>query len=300
VVRLAEVLPEAGFAQRLATDLTPLIADDRLWLFVHVAPDEHDAFTEAASDLRLQLKTVEQIPVCVLTLVDEHVHTVRRAYLNPSRSADGPILERLGRDFAATVVVVDDARRLLRSYRLEAPRTANAKLLLERTEHLSSCPPERWTAAASACRDAPPPIAARKHPFVMHEEAKTAAEALERLRELECWSAPERMDEALLELSVPRTALELARRRVIADALRFGLAPSDPLVDQAVDFGLARDPQSLVKALCERFDDIVPAASEHGLQELDVEANRAALERLCTTHGTSTKRDLSCTMEHSG
>ena len=102
-------------------------------------------------------------------------------------------------------------------------------------------------------------------------------EALRRLKRLEAWSSPERIEEALMVVSVPRTVFELSRRRVVADAVRFGLAMSNPLVLQAVRFGLAADAKALVTALTRQFHEIVPCASTQGLDEAQIRANREAL-----------------------
>jgi len=86
----------------------------------------------------------------------------------------------------------------------------------------------------------------------------------------------------------------------VADALAFGLAMSDALVLQAVRFGFGADSTSLVASLRQRFAEIVPSASGHGLSEAQVQTNLDALERLEALHGTSTAPELSCTMDHSG
>ena len=298
--RLAGLLPPAGFWERAATELAPLIDDEELWIFVQVGDDDPDAFSEASSDLLIQLKTVDQLPVCILALTDDRANAVRRAYLNPVRSADGRILELLRRDFHATVIVYGGQRRLLRSFRLEAPRAANAKIIIGRAELAPQALPERWQEAVDACRLTPPPIGRTEHPFVLENDASTAAEALQRLKRLEAWSSTERIEEALTVVSVPRTVFELSRRRVVADAVRFGLAMSNPLVLQAVRFGLAADARELVAALRRQFEQIVPNASTHGLDDGQVQANHEALKRLSALHGTSTGRERSCTMEHSG
>ena len=298
--RLAGLLPPAGFWDRAPTELAPLIDDEELWIFVQVGEDDQDAFSEAGSDLLVQLKTVDQLPVCILALTDTRAHTVRRAYLNPLRSADGRILELLRRDFHATVVVYSEQRQLLRSFRLEAPRASNAKMIIGRAELAPQAPPERWEEAVNACRSAPVPVDRAEHPFVLESDAPTAGEALRRLKRLESWSSPERIEEALMIVSVPRTVFELSRRRVVADAMRFGLAMSNSLVLQAVRFGLAADARELVAELTRQFDEIVPSASAQELDQAQIQANREALEELCVLHGTSTGQALSCTMENSG
>lgn len=295
------LLPDAGFSERAANELALVVDDERLWLFVQLVPSEAHAFFESSSDLLVQLETFDQVPVCSLSLRDHRTGTARHAYLNPVDKTDRTILELLHREFVAAVVVCDQSSRLLRSFRVEAPRAANAKLILDRTAHAPACTEKRWALAAEACRAAPPrPEELDGHPFVMEDPASDAAEALRRLRTLESWSARKRIDHALLAQSVPKTTFELSRRLIVADALRFGLAVSEKLAFQAVAFGLATDTRSLVQTLSQRFAQIVPLASEHGLEPSDVEANRLALERLAERHGTSTDSELSCTMEHSG
>jgi len=298
--RLAGLLPPAGFRTRAATELAPMIDDEELWIFVQVGPDDHDAFAEASSDLLVQLKTVDQLPICILALNDTRTHAVRRAYLNPVRSVDGGILELLRRDFQATVVVYSHQRQILRSFRLEAPRSANAKMIIARTELAPEAPAARWEEAVDACRLAPPQVGQVDHPFGLLDDAPTATEALRRLRRLEAWSSPDRIEEALMVVSVPRTVFELSRRRVVADALRFGLAMSNTLLLQAVRFGLATDAKALVAVLTRRFDETVSSASAEGLDDGQVRANCEALNRLSMLHGTSTGQELSCNMEHSG
>jgi hypothetical protein len=298
--RLTGLLPSAGFWARASIELAPLIDDEELWIFARVGPDDHDAFAEASSDLLIQLKTVDQLPICILALTDTRANAVRRAYLNPVRSADGRILELLRHDFQATVVVYSHERQLLRSFRLEAPRAANAKMVIGCTKLAPLASAERWEEAVDACRLAPPRVGQVDHPFRLQDDAPTAAEALRRLYRLEAWSSPERIEDALTVLSVPRTVFELSRRRVVADALRFGLAMSNVLVLQAVRFGLATDAKQLVAALTRRFDETVSRASEEGLDDAQIHTNCRALEQLSMLHGASTEPELSCTMEHSG
>jgi hypothetical protein len=298
--RLASLLPPAGSWIRASTELAPLIDEGELWIFVQVGATDRDAFAKSSSDLLVQLKTVHQLPICVLALTDARTDAIRRAYLNAARSADGRILELLRRDCRATVVVYSDQCHLLRSFRVEAPRAANTKMIIGRTELAPQALPERWEEAVEACRAAPPPVGQVEHPFLLEDKAASAAEALRRLERLEDWSSPERIENALLVVSVPKPVFELSRRQTVADALRFGLAMSNELLLQAVRFGLARDAKELVDALERQFDETVSRASAQGLNDRQIQANRAALERLSRIHGTSTGPELSCTMEHSG
>ncbi len=297
---LAGRLPHAGFWQRPDGEMAVLLEDGALWMFVRLATDERAAFAESSSDLRVQLKTVDHVPVCILALVDPRAGATRRAFLNPAPSADRSILQLLRREFRASVVVLDDRRNLERAFRVEAPRAANAGMILQRTERAPLGSDAAWRLAVDACRLAPLPIGRVQHPFVVRDDATTALAALERLSALEAWMTPERIDQALLVESIPRHVFEVARQQILRDGVRFGLAMSDTLLSQAVRSGLAPDSRSLVESLGRRFAETVPGTSEHGLGEEQVEANWAALGRLSRLHGSSTEPSLSCTMEHSG
>lgn len=296
--RLAGVLPRSTFVDHLATDLAVLVADDQLWLFARL--DEHSmhSFSESSASLRLRLKSIEQVQVCVLTLSDASTHDSRSAFLNPDREIDAPVLELLARDGCATVILSDSEGRLVRSFRIEAPLETNARLILDRSAHAPTTTPERWSAAVEEVREALP-LDCEPHPFVTTGEPASVALALARLRLLERWSTPDRLDHALLELGVTAREIELARREIIGDAVRYGLSMTDALLADAVGFGLAQEPRSLVEAMEARFEQTA-TLSDHKLSVHEVEANRAALQRQRERYGTSTGHDQSCTMEPSG
>lgn len=298
--RLAALLPPAGFWARAAEELAPLVDEDGLWLFVQVSEDDHHAFRESSCDLLVQLKTVDQVPVCILALTDTRADAVRRAFLNPAPDADGRLLDLLRREFHARIVVFSEQRLLLRSFRLEAPRAANVQRIVDRLQGSPRYARPRWSEAATACRLSPLPAGGVAHPFVIQDAATSAADALQSLRQLEDWVAPDKEDEALEVLSVPTRVFELARRRIVADAARYGLAMSQALLGEAVRFGLAEGVAELVGELRRRFEQTVGAASTQELDTAQIVANRAHLERLSELHGTSTGHGLSCTIEHSG
>ncbi|MBT8469914.1 MAG: CpXC domain-containing protein [Deltaproteobacteria bacterium] len=295
---LPTLLPPAEFRAYATTELAPLIEDDELWIFVEVGADAHEAFEEAGSDLLIQLKMVHQIAISILALTDRQTSAVRRAYLNPQRSGDRRILELLRRDFHARLVVYTENRTLLRSFRLQAPREANAKMILDRSDLAAEAPTGRWEEAVGTCRMLPLPIGRADHPFVREDVASCAVEAFERLERLEAWTSPGKIEEALLVVSVPMTVFELSQRRLVSDAVGFGLAMSNELMVQAVAFGLAPDVQRLLAVLEQNFQKTLSAASGHGLSESQIQANWKALLDLGQIHGTSTAPGLSCTMDH--
>ncbi len=295
--KLAGLLPRATFVEHLATDLAALVADDELWLFARLDEESMQNFAESTTSLRLRLESVDQVPVCVLALEDWANGAVKRAFLNPERAVDAPVLEMLARDFSATAILSDPDGNMLRSFRVEAPCEANAMLILERTEGTSSAAFEVWTSAVEAVRGV---VRDEAHPFELLGDAASPRETLTRLRELDEWNAPERIDHAVLRLGVPQPVVHLAKREILGDAVRYGLAMTPSLVEGAVAFGFAPDAGSLARQMVASFDQTVSSTSDHGLDEQQVEANRAALRELCELHGTSTGPNQSCTMDHSG
>lgn len=296
--RLAAVLPRSTFIDHLATDLAALVADGELWLFARLDACSMHAFTESSAELSLRLKTIEGIPVCVLTLNDSSTGDSRSAFLNPDRAIDAPVLELLSREFSATVILSDPDGHLVRSFRAEAPLEVNARLVLDRAECAPSSTPECWGSAVEKAR-ALLPTDSESHPFVPSGESAFVSEALARLRLLERWSTPDRLDHALLRLGVPAPDIEQSQREILTDAVRYGLSMTDPLVNDAVRFGLAEDPASLFSTMEGRFEQILAEAG-HGLLDGDVQANRAELRRQRSRYGTSTGQDRSCTIDYSG
>jgi hypothetical protein len=295
--RLAGVLPRSTFVDHMATDLAALVADGELWLFARL--DEHSmhSFSESTSQLHLRLETIEQVQVCVLTLTDAASCDSRSAFLNPDRGIDAPVLELLAHDFGATVILSDSEGSLVRSFRVEAPLEENARLILDRSAHLPAPTHERWSAAVEEARMGAP-FEVEPHPFTTRGEPARATEALERLRLLELWSTPERLDDARLRFGVSLRYIELARREIVADAIRYGLSMTEVLLAEAIGIGLARDPGSLLDEMEASFEETV-TLPDHGLPDAEVEANRVALRRQRERYGTSTGQDQSCTMEHS-
>lgn len=120
------LLPAARCWAQAATDLVTLIDDEELWIFVQVGADEHQAFCEASSELRIEMKSIDELPVCILAFTDGRAQAARRSVLDLGRSENRRLLELLRSDLHATVVVYSDRRHLVRSFRVEAPRAGTS------------------------------------------------------------------------------------------------------------------------------------------------------------------------------
>lgn len=229
------------------TQMIARTSTDGVDLFVSVG-DREGAF-EGESDLLIQLVLVEGTPVVLLTLVDPAGLRpfVRRAALDPRSSNDRRVLEALRRRFEARIVTFGGDDRFLRSVRVSAPRELNAARVLDRVSRQRGESVPIASAIERALAE-PPPISGG-HPFTIDEEPgrlETAAKAAAVLAELAEWATPEKMDHAVLVLSVPRDTIDTSIARALEKAIAHGLALSPGLADRAIAAGLAPDPPALV------------------------------------------------------
>lgn len=224
------------------------------WLFARLGQGHEDAFRGEGVELLVQYLLVEAYPVILLTLVDWSGARpyVRRAAFDPKADKDRALLERLAADLRATVAIFGPEGRFERTLDIEAPeRRANLALALDRASRAEG----RGDPATALERalTAPPPVTLRGHPFEEVPPARDAREALERVTALAKWSAPAKLDMALLALSIPREEVDERFRTILTDALVHGISLPPPLVSRAVSLGVASEPGELVSRLVDAF-----------------------------------------------
>lgn len=233
--------------------------------------DEAAEFAEAA-ELLVQYVVVDDRPVVLLALTDfsgERPYP-RRAALDPRDEADRKFLEKLSADEAINVALYSPSGRYRHEYQTKlGERCANLLTILERAERATgtldaSMALERALAAA-------PPVHMKGHPFVESEPVATPKEALRALSLLAKWAAPQKRDLALLALSVPETRIISSFKRVLGDALRYGLALPGPLRSRAVALEIAEEPGALIHALIKNFRETARAGN--GLSTVEVGKN---------------------------
>jgi hypothetical protein len=252
---------------------------DGVELFIALE-DQKGAFV-GECDLLLQLAIVDGCPVVVLALIDPtgpHP-VVRRAVIDPRGADDRRILESLRRRFEAKTLFFDGEGRLVRTARVAAPRELNAARVVDRVSRMRVDPAADVATAIARVRSTPPP-AFGGHPFAAEEEPSrfdTAAGSAAALAELAEWSAPDKMDHALLVLSVPRDVIDATFARVLERAVEHGLALPVALVDRALGAGLAPDARALAQRQLAAFRATVALPDRGGLGDEAVCANWESL-----------------------
>jgi hypothetical protein len=272
--------PPAAFYDDPHQPLAASLEDGRVWLFARLEEGYEDRFAAAKDgvDLRVQLARVDDYPVVVLALVDAVAARpyVRRIVLDPQAPEHRELLDALAEDFSARVAVFTLGDRFERTLDLSAPRAGNVALALEEADAADARPADSATALERAFA-VPPPVRDEPHPFFDEaDEPTTVSEALSIVSALEPWCKEERLDYALLVLSVPSVAVERTFDRAVTAALRFGAALPGPLAERALRRPDIADAAELVGRLARAFRETL-AEGSHGLDE---ERQAANWERL--------------------
>lgn len=264
----ATVPPPPGFLRDTEREMDVLL-EDGVRLFARLDAGRETVF-DTGADLLVQLAIVQGYPVVLLALVaagDDARPYVRRAAIDPRTSTQRAALDALRRHFGARVALYAADGRYLRTIEVVAQREANASLVAERAAKLNDAQVDGSTACERALA-APPPVRELGHPFTLADDAPPASSAHEAalaVVRLSGWASPERIDRAQLVLSVPRALVDATFRRVLEDAIDFGVALPAPLRDRAVTLGLANEPGELVTRQIESFRRTASTKTQGGL-----------------------------------
>lgn len=236
-------------------------------------------------DMRVRLVTDVGAPVIVLTLTDGRPEHERRLALDPRSADDRRVLEILRRRFEARVHLFGPSGLFLRTTAVRADRETNVARMMDRAARLRS----EATASPDAAKErslgqpAPAPL---PHPFVASDDVEdgSAAAASRALAEVSEWMAPEKLDQALLELSISEAVIDAVVARVIERAVRHGLALPSALADRAVSAGIAPEQASLAAKQIDAFRATVSRPDRGGLDEPAIATNWERLLAAAADH----------------
>lgn len=236
-------------------------------------------------DMLVRLVSDVGAPVIVLTLTDGKPEHDRRLALDPRSADDRRVLEILRRRFEARVHLFSPDGSFLRTTAVRAERETNVARMVDRAARLRS----DASAAPDAAKEralATSTAAAVAHPFTGGdaETDTTAAGAARALADVSDWMAPEKLDQALLELSVTESVIDAVVARVIERAVAHGLALPSALADRAVSAGIASEPGALVGKQIDAFRKTVGASDKGGLDDTAIATNWERLLAAAADH----------------
>jgi len=249
----------------------PSLVDDVVRIHAYLPAGKEDRFAEGeAADLLVQLVVVEERPVVLLSIVEQTDSrpTVLRAPLDPREDDGKEILEHLRRDCSARVALHDGAGTYLRTIDASGPRGMNALRILERVSKMRTAAAVDLDTAIERVLGTPPPVSAKDHPFLPESERKPAADAAaakKALDEVEQWASHEKMDRAMLGLSIPADDVDGTVQHVLEDAIRFGLPLTPRLREHSLLQDIEPDPAALVERQIVALIDTTKKPDRSGL-----------------------------------
>ncbi len=275
-----DVSPPPRFLEDRDIEMAAKMADG-VWLFARLDEGREEAF-RGKVDLLVQLAVVQGYPVVVLALLEPDAEGrpyVRHAALDPRNPDDRRVLEALRNRFEATVALFGPEGHFERTVEVAAARRVNVAMILERIERLSEPPSVDAQTAIERALAVPPPVREAGLPFQTEEPppSATAMEAARALDGLAEWSTPDRLERAMLALSVPRDVVDGSMRRILGDAVRHGVALPPPLLSRAVSVGVAAEPGELVSQQIEAFRQTCARPDRGGLGPEEIADNWEAL-----------------------
>ncbi|MBN1654103.1 MAG: hypothetical protein JXA30_10025 [Deltaproteobacteria bacterium] len=233
-----------------------IVLDKHLWLFVRVE-DVHIYSYRRSLDLLIQYCEYHNYPMVFLSLVTERKEEfwIRRALLDPYREKDREIVEELARSFSAHVVLYVGGE-YLQTIKVASPRETIAEEILRRSS-VQSEPAESNISSADARElafEEPPPVYSEDLPFYRRRRANTSlAQVATAVEQLSVWMQPDKMRQALFTYSIPRQSIDSSAKRLLSEAIKFGIALPEELRNQAVALGLATSEAELIDKQIHHF-----------------------------------------------
>lgn len=266
---LPPVTPPRDFYDRRDAELVCAEIEGTLWFFLR-RPDHWGTALEEHQELRYRLVVVEDEAALVLNIVDPRGprQLRRRMAMLGTGPQEQLILDRLERDDHAMVAVFAPGDHYVFCFRVDLDeRRENLHAIREelRESGAPRFPDRLLRRALEAEGESDHPFDARSTP------AKDAGSALEALESLRSWLPRHR--ELLTVASVPPKEIDGGMRRILRDAIRYGIHLAPDLQQKAIGYGLASDGAALARESISAFRVTATHPRRGGLSESQVEAN---------------------------
>ena len=245
-----------------------VLSESRVYLLARPRPAKLEKFMGLPPTYQVQLFGFPGGPLVSLVLLPDDSQpedwTKEALFwtLDPGKGEDRRLLDILAAGARIDVEFYDEEARSVATYEVDSPLAENVKYLLHRADvQIESMDPalRDFGAAVEAYRDMGEDRLGRKqHNFSPEsfQELPSPAAARLALGIVSYWSEPDNQDYLLLVKSFPITYWRNIRQRVINRALEFGLSLSPPLVDFALEQGLAKSREELLRTAVSNFAEV--------------------------------------------
>ena len=252
--------------------------DDLVAIGFSIDDDRLERFLDGEPAFLFQLHHVDGVPVICLTLAafdgDGNCLEAVGAPLTDRDDAEQALLDQIARDQRVRLVLFDDDGQRLTAWEGGAPLQANiqwARQTLSEWRESADDVAEADEAAREIGADDFELVGSMRHPFDIdsYTDFEGAADVQLAVNVVGYWSEPEQFDYLIGNRSFPLEAFRQIQKRVVRQAIHWGVVPKQALRQIAVDEAIIVDDEDLVERLISNFAEVCVGLRPNDLDPID-------------------------------
>lgn len=279
------------------------LIDDLIVVGYRVGDARARLFAKSELAFLFQLHHSDETPIIAMTLAafDDEGECVdaAAAVLGDFASDERALLDRFARDLRVHLAIYDDGGTLVSTWKATAPIRRNIGWARQRLRHWredhGAEGPEAIDAAIEAVlSDDFELVGSMRHPFATRDftDFEGASDVRLSVGILGYWSRPEQVDYLVGNRGYPMDAFVEIQKRVVRQALNWGIALDDRLREVAIGEAIIPDQVSLTQRLLANFAEVCVGLRPNDLDPLDQWDNWDELIQLAEKHGITPNPDV--------
>ena len=248
-----------------------------------------------------QCQELDGVPVLSATLAvmddDQQPLAARTVVLDPAKEAHRRWLQAFEARVEVQLEVVTDDNEWVGAYAAEGPWRSNIQWALARWQrwHDGGGDGAAYRAASNALSDdLEAQVGTMKHPFLSNRfvEFDGASEVMLAVSIVGYWSEPPQLDYLVGRRAFPLSVLVGIQKRVVRQALHWGIDPGASLRKLAVEEAIILDEKSLIERLLSNFAEVCVGLRPNDLDPLEEWENWESLIALAAEGGVEPDPDV--------
>lgn len=280
-------------------DFSEFAGDDRRWFVertedlivvgFRVGDDTADAFEEGTAEFLFQLHEIDQIPVIAFTLAafddeDECLEAVAAPVVGHD-DHQRAVLDEFERDIHLQLVLYGEDGEVIDAWEAGAPIRENVRWARRRLEQWHEQTDDLDSAERAAKRIADGEVelvGSMRHPFDSRSfvDFEGASDVKLAVSIVGYWSEPDQFEYLIGNRCFSLDAFRQIQRRVVRQALHWGIDPGDLLRQFAIDEAIILDDVSMVQRLLSNFAEVCVGLRPNDLDPIEQWENWEALIEL--------------------
>ena len=257
------------------------------------------ALEDGEPDFLFQCQEIDGVPVisCTLASMDDEQHPLaaQTVVLDPGRPEVEQWLEAFESQLGVRAAVIHD-EKLWKVYDVEGPWRSNIDWARQRWSNWSQQgDPSHYEEAAEHLKgDLELQVGSMKHPFSSRRfvDFEGASDVKLAVSIVGYWSRPEQLNYLVGRRSFSLSVLVGIQKRVVRQALHWGIDPGASLRQLAVDEAIILDETSLIERLLSNFAEVCVGLRPNDLDPLDQWENWESIIELAAERGLEPDPDV--------